>query len=569
MKNVLEYLVNTASRLPDKMAVTDGEEECSYGELQLESYLVGKVLSEYVSLGKPVAVLKKKSVKTLQIFLGTAYAGGFYSLLDPDFPDDRIKTQLATLSPEVVVTDDETVEKLGRVGYQGEILTVKEIFENAELINIAEKFGADDKSGEKLDVNIIGERILSRVSEIEEKRSEIQINGGIPLYCNFTSGSTGVPKGVLVGHDSVISFIDDFAPRFGITEEDVIGNQAPFDFDVSVKDIYSALKVGATLVIIPTAYFRFPKQVMDMLEKYKVTNLTWAVSALVLLNRLHMFMYKVPPFIKRVLFSGEEMPAKHLKDWMDSYPEAEFVNLYGPTEITCNCTYYRIDNKDVPEKLPIGYEFPGKTILLLDDEGRIIPETEEGTTGEICVAGNELALCYYNNEEATSKAFVEIQLENSSASDDESKQLSERIYKTGDLGYRKDGLLYFAGRKDFQIKHNGHRIELEEIERAMNGLSCVGQACCIYDMEKYRIVAYYTDSKDGAQNENVDAGVSTEEKEKLAKQKAAALKKEIVAGLKDKLPEYMIPNVFRYLEEMPLSKNGKVDRNYLRQLTAK
>ena len=538
MKNVLEYLVNTASRLPDKMAVTDGEEECSYKELEQKSYLVGKVLLDYVTPGKPVAVMKKKSVKTLQIFLGTAYAGGFYCMLDPDFPDDRIKIQLATLSPEVVVTDAETVEKLSRVGYQGEILTVEDIYNKAEAIATNDKLGVDS------DVKIVGEKILERVAEIEDKRSEIQINGDIPLYCNFTSGSTGVPKGVLVGHASVISFIDDFAPRFGITEEDVIGNQAPFDFDVSVKDIYSALKVGATLVIIPTAYFRFPKQVMDMLEKYKVTNLTWAVSALVLLNRLHMFMYKVPPFIKRVLFSGEEMPAKHLKDWMDSYPEAEFVNLYGPTEITCNCTYYRIDRTEVPEKLPIGYEFPGKTILLLDDKGRIITESEEGTTGEICVAGNELALCYYNNEEATSKAFVEIQLESSSASDDESKQLSEKIYKTGDLGYRKDGMLYFAGRKDFQIKHNGHRIELEEIERAMNGLSCVGQACCIYDMEKYRIVAYYTGS-------------------------SAALKKEIVTGLKDKLPEYMIPNVFRYLEEMPLSKNGKVDRNYLRQLTAK
>ena len=405
-------------------------------------------------------------------------------------------------------------------------------------------------------MEIVGKKILERVNEIEEKRSEIQINGSVPLYCNFTSGSTGVPKGVLVGHTSVISFIDDFAPRFEITEEDIIGNQAPFDFDVSVKDIYSALKVGATLVIIPTAYFRFPKQVMDMLEKYQVTNLTWAVSALVLLNRLHMFMYKVPPFIKRVLFSGEEMPAKHLKDWMDSYPNAEFVNLYGPTEITCNCSYYRIDREEVPEKLPIGYEFPGKTILLLDDEGKIIPETEEGTTGEICVAGNELALCYYNNEEATNKAFVEI-------------EGYGRIYKTGDLGFRKNGMLQFAGRKDFQIKHNGHRIELEEIERAMNGLSCVGQACCIYDMEKYRIVAYYTDSKDDAQDESVDVSLSDEEKEKLEKQKAATLKKEIVAGLKDKLPEYMIPNVFRYLEEMPLSKNGKVDRNYLRQLTAK
>ena len=550
MKNVLEYLVNTASRLPDKMAVTDGEEECSYKELEQKSYLVGKVLLDYVTLGKPVAVMKKKSVKTLQIFLGTAYAGGFYCLLDPDFPDDRIKTQLATLSPEVVVTDAETVEKLSRVGYQGEILTVEDIYNKAEAIATNDKLGVDS------DVKIVGEKILERVVEIEDKRSEIQINGGIPLYCNFTSGSTGVPKGVLVGHTSVISFIDDFAPMFGITEEDVIGNQAPFDFDVSVKDIYSSLKTGATLVIIPTAYFRFPKQVMDLLEQYQVTNLTWAVSALVLLNRLHMFMYKVPQSIKRVLFSGEEMPAKHLKDWKEQYPDAEFVNLYGPTEITCNCTYYRIDNNNVPEKLPIGYDFPHKTILLMDDEGKIIPETELNKTGEICVAGNELALCYYNNEEATNKAFVDV-------------DGYGRVYKTGDLGFRADGMLHFAGRKDFQIKHNGHRIELEEIERAMNGISCVGQACCIYDMEKYRIVAYYTDSKDGAQNENVDAGVSDEEIEKLAKQKAAALKKEIVTGLKDKLPEYMIPNVFRYLEEMPLSKNGKVDRNYLRQLTAK
>ena len=127
MKNVLEYLVNTASRLPDKMAVTDGEEECSYRELELKSYLVGRVLSDYVTPGKPVAVMKKKSVKTLQIFLGIAYAGGFYCLLDPDFPDDRIKISWLLFSPEVVVTDAETVEKLSRVGYQGEILTVDEL----------------------------------------------------------------------------------------------------------------------------------------------------------------------------------------------------------------------------------------------------------------------------------------------------------------------------------------------------------------------------------------------------------------------------------------------------------
>lgn len=501
MKNVLEYLEKTSKRLPDKMAITDGEESCTFEELRSISARIGRILSEYISPSQPVAVMMKKSTKTLQIFLGTVYAGGFYCLLDPDFPDVRHQSQLNTLEPQIIITESGTLEKIKRLEYNGTVLTTEELF--------------------------------SRISDAEEMPLENDISSKTtaPLYCNFTSGSTGVPKGVLVGHASVISFIDTFTELFGITEEDVIGNQAPFDFDVSVKDIYSCLKTGASMVIIPTAYFRFPNNVMDMLEKYEVTNLTWAVSALVLLNRLHEFMYKVPPKIKRILFSGEEMPAKHLKDWMDQYPEAEFVNLYGPTEITCNCSYYRISRENVPEKLPIGNVFPGKQIYLLDEDGHIIPESQTETIGEICVGGNELALCYYNNEEATSKAFVE--LENIG-----------RVYKTGDLGYREGGLLHFAGRRDFQIKHNGHRIELEEIERAMNSLPGIGQACCIYDAVKYRIVVFYTG----------DAG------------KECPDRKQIVAGLKTKLPEYMLPNIYKYMEELPLSKNGKIDRALLRTM---
>ena len=170
-------------------------------------------------------------------------------------------------------------------------------------------------------------------------------------------------------------------------------------------------------------------------------------------------------------------------------------------------------------------------IFVLGD----IPESNEETVGEICVGGPELALGYYNNEEATAKAFVE---------------LGEvgRVYKTGDLGYRKGGLLHFAGRRDFQIKHNGHRIELEEIERAMNSLEGIGQACCLYDAEKYRIVAFY--AGDSSESDGLD-GVPD--------------RKQIVAGLKEKLPSYMLPNVYKCLEELPLSKNGKIDRNSLRE----
>ena len=511
MNNVLEYLEQTAKRLPDKMAVTDDKESCTFEELRSTSARIGSFLSSYVTPGKPVAVMMKKSTKTLQIFLGTVYAGGFYCLLDPDFPDERHLSQLKTLAPKVLITEPETLEKIDRLDFTGKVITTDELYENIKHCEEAP--------------------IVSNFQKTEANTEICSENNTIPLYCNFTSGSTGVPKGVLVGHASVISFIDTFTELFHITEDDVIGNQAPFDFDVSVKDIYSCLKTGATMVIIPTAFFRFPNNVMDMLEKYEVTTMTWAVSALVLLNRLHEFMYKVPPKINKILFSGEEMPAKHLKDWMEQYPEAEFVNLYGPTEITCNCSYYRIDRENVPEKLPIGNVYPGKIIYLMDESGNIIPESETDKVGEICVGGNELALCYYNNKEATSNAFVNV-------------DGLGRIYKTGDLGYRKDGMLHFAGRRDFQIKHNGHRIELEEIERAMNSLPGIGQACCVYDVAKYRIVVYYTvDNTDGE----------------------APDRKQIVAGLKQKLPEYMLPNIYKPLDELPLTKNGKLDRNKLRE----
>lgn len=503
MKNVLEYMEASAERFADKIAVVDDVDKCTYGELRETSENIGVVLNRYIKPEQPVAVLMKKGVRTLEVFFGTVYAGGFYCLLDPDFPAGRISGMLSTLQPAVVVTKDEYRGVLDEAGFEGKVILLDELLDEARAVE--------------------SKNVLSDI------RNEAKENA--PLYCNFTSGSTGVPKGVLVGHDTVISFIDDFTEMFDITSEDVIGNQAPFDFDVSVKDIYSAMKVGATMVIIPTAFFRLPNQVMDMLEEYRVTTLIWAVSALVLINRLHEFLYKVPPCINKVLFSGEQMPVKHLADWMNQYPEAMFVNLYGPTEITCNCTWYKIES--VPgedDVIPAGEQFPEKNIMLLTEDGRAVPMDEEETVGEVCVYGQGLAIGYYNNPDATGAAFVY---------DRDHFEKETRIYKTGDLAYYKNGLLYFAGRKDFQIKHNGHRIELEEIERAATNFEQVAQCACIFDEKKGRIVMFYTGTDD---------------------------RKGIVAGLKTKIPAYMIPNVFKFVEDFPLTKNGKTDRNALKQM---
>ena len=357
-----------------------------------------------------------------------------------------------------------------------------------------------------------------------------EIRNTDPLYGIFTSGSTGTPKCVLVEQQSVMDFIRHFVEIFEFTEEDIIGNQAPFDFDVSVKDIYSAWMTGASLLLIPREYFSTPPRLLDYICDNHVTNLTWAVSALCIISGLKGFGYRVPTELKRVMFSGEVMPIKQLTIWQENLPETKFVNLYGPSEITCNCTYFPIERRyGKEEKLPLGKVFPGRTVILLDEEDR--PVEAAGVPGEICVMGESLAREYYHNPEQTAKHFVRYV---------EKDGTTRRMYRTGDLAVLdENGEMVFAGRKDFQIKHMGHRIELEEIELQMNALEGVRQSCCSYDAKRSRLSAYYTGDE------------------------AAS---EVHRQLKEKLPAYMVPWKFHHVKEFRLNKNGKIDRKVLTEL---
>ena len=274
----------------------------------------------------------------------------------------------------------------------------------------------------------------------------------------------------------------------------------------------------------------FPNNVCDMLDDNNVTTLIWAVSALCLLNRLHGLKYKVPHAVNKIMFSGEMMPVKQLNQWKKYYPDAMYVNLYGPTEITCNCTYYIIDKEyNDDDKLPMGYAFANEKVFLLDENDDEI--TDSHRSGEICVLGTALALGYYNNKEATDKAFVQNPL---------NKMYPEMIYRTGDMAYYNDeGMFVFAGRKDFQIKHMGHRIELEEIDIALNSVCGIERVCTFFDEIKNKIVSFYIGDIERA---------------------------EIIEALKTKVPDFMVPNVFMKIEEMPITKNGKIDRSRLKEI---
>lgn len=501
MRNtVLKYLKNSADNFPDKIAVIDDKGSLTYSELSANSADIAEYIYGVASHGSPVIVFMEKSIYAVSSFWGAAFAGCCYSLFNPELPEKRLLQMKEVLKSEVVITD------------KSHELSAKKLFNGTKICLVEDIINSGERRQAEINVNIIDTD---------------------PLYVNFTSGSTGIPKAVAVSHRSAVDFIDVFTDLFEINDNDIIGNQAPLDFDVSVKDIYSAAKTGAELVLIPKQLFSAPVNLLDYICEHKVTTMIWAVSALCLITTFHGLDYKTPETVKRVLFSGEVMPMKHLKCWLDHLPDATFVNLYGPTEITCNCTYHIIDrSRDYSGGIPIGKAFPNERILLIDSQGNMIDAPD--TAGEICISGTALALGYYNNTEQTDKAFIQNPC---------NKYYYERIYRTGDIGkFNERGELYFCGRLDNQIKHMGHRIELEEIEKAVGLCAGVERCGCIFDQSRDKLYCFYV---------------------------GEAQKSEIYAELKDKLPIFMIPGAFRKLDEMPITKNGKIDRNALSEYTLK
>lgn len=350
------------------------------------------------------------------------------------------------------------------------------------------------------------------------------------LYILFTSGSTGTPKGVAITHRSVIDYIDWVVEAFSITENDSFGNQAPFYFDNSILDIYSAAKTGASVYIIPSALFSQPVKLLQYIADHKVTTIFWVPSAMVMVSALKALRnVDVTGTLKRVMFCGEVMPNKQLNVWRRFLPNVVYANLYGPTEITDACTYYIVDREFADdEPLPMGKPMRNTEILVLDDQNRLITEPEQ--IGELCVRGSSLAVGYYNNPEKTKAAFVQNPLQTA---------YEEKIYRTGDLvKYNDRHELVYISRKDFQIKHLGHRIELGEIETAVSSLDEISMCCCLYDNKRSQIVLFLEQEMSRV---------------------------EINMRLRKLIPDYMLPGKVICVDKLPLNANGKIDRVVLRQ----
>ena len=496
-KNVLEYLEESARRHPRKLVFTDERTQVTYEEFLQEARRVGTLLAkEGECVNSPIAVFVDRRVSSLEAFFGILFSGNFYVPIDNTMPRQRIMRLLERLSPALVLYDPED-----------ERLALE--FSDRYPLLCTEKKALYEPEEELL------ARRRSQVLDID------------PVYAIFTSGSTGTPKGIVISHRAVIDFIDWMAGTCGFTEQDVMGNQAPFYFDCSVKDIYLTLKCGATSHILPKKLFSFPILLMQYLRDKQVTALVWATSGFNLVANSGVLAEAPPLNVRKVAVGGEAMMAKNLNIWRRALPEAEFFNLYGPTEVTVDCTYYKVDRefRDT-EAVPIGRPCANKEVLLLDERLRPVVE---GEPGEMCVRGIGVARGYYNDPEKTAEAFVQ---------NPNNPYYPDIIYRTGDIALRdSEGLLVFQSRKDGQIKHMGYRIELGEIERAVSGFSKIRESFCFYDEGKGQIVCVY----DG----EVQPG-------------------EIIRYLRDFLPKYMYPNVLK-IRPLLHNANGKIDRARMRE----
>ncbi len=524
-RNVLTYLEDDAARHPDKRAVEEEERSCTYGQLLEFSRQAGSALAALGAQRRAVMVFMEKGIDALAIMLGALQAGGFYVPVDPHIPAERLALIAGVLEGPIVVASDETMplalEALGQQPQSPGAGCEKE----AGALTEACPANFDSPMRPRL---VPAAQLLGfSVNDDALEAARAQATDADPVYVLFTSGSTGVPKGVAVSHRAVIDFIDDFVTRFEFGADERIANQAPFDFDVSVKDIYGALATGSTLVVVPRRMFSEPAVLMDFLQGRDITNMTWAVAALCLITSLHGLEGHQLPTVRRVLFSGEVMPLSHLRAWMERVPQAVFVNLYGPTEITCNCLFHVVDPaRSYEGGLPLGVPFAHREILLVDGQGRAV--TEPGVEGEILVRGDSLALGYVANPERTAASFCQNPLHN---------RFPDRVYRTGDLAaFDEAGELFYRGRVDNQIKHQGHRIELEEVDRALEGVPGVQRCRCVYDHDKQRLIAFYEG--------NAEA-------------------RDIRQHVLQTLPIFMLPSKIMPIDAMPLTKNGKVDRKAL------
>jgi amino acid adenylation domain-containing protein len=519
MAHLLHRLVSEAAEAsPEKEAVRCGGSSLTYGELEVASNGVARALMDSgVRRGDRVGILLPKRVELVAAVYGIMKAGAAYVPIDPRAPVERgaIVASDCTIAG-LVATPDTASALIGAMP--------RHVPRMALLIDDAT--GSPDP----------GCDVVSYAEATADPNARDPGGQAIEMdlaYILYTSGSTGVPKGVMLTHRNALSFVEWCASKIGVSSEDRLSNHAPLHFDLSVFDLYLAALGGATVSLIPEDQAYFGSALGRFIEDERISVWYSVPSALTLLTRFVTEPGSLPT-LRAVVFAGEVYPTRHLRELRRLVPDASLWNIYGPTE-TNVVTYYEVGELPPDDRtIPIGRACENTEVFAVKGDGT---EAGVGEEGELYVRGPTVMKGYWNRPDRTAEMLVPNPL-----SDD----LPDLVYRTGDLvRLRPDGDYDFLGRRDHQIKSRGYRIELGEVEAAIQSHPAVLEGVAIaiaHDEWGTAIVACV-----------------------VAREGEALSEGEIKRHIARRLPRYMVPARVDVLSGLPRTSNGKVDRQALSQ----
>lgn len=527
MEYLLHHLLaNSARRDPNREAVRMDGKALTYSELdQLTSQLARTLRAAGVRRGDRVGIYVHKSLASVIAVFAISKAGAAYVPLDPNAPVKRLAYITRDCSVGVLLTSPAKAPQLAE--FAAEDAPIKTV------IFLETPSGAAPAVPDLFSV-VYWEDVTRAETTAPSVPEAIETDLAYVLY---TSGSTGAPKGVMISHRTIFTFIDWAVETLQMTPEDRVTSQAPLHFDLSTFDLYATLKAGATLVLVGERLAALPVQLAALLQNERIT-ITYLVPSILsfMVNYGKLDAHDLSR-LRLILFAGEVFPIKYLRRLVTSIPHAEYYNLYGPTE-TNVCTYYKVRPEDVaPDQdkpLPIGQACENIEVFAIDDQGTVI--TEPGVEGELWARGSCVAQGYWGDPAKTAKAFVP---------NPHQPNFAEIAYRTGDIvtlaADRRNWI--YVGRRDHMIKSRGYRIELGEIESALYRHEQVKEAVAIAvpdDLLGNRIRAFV---------------VLTEG--------AALTPKELEAFCARHVPKYMVPENIEVLPELPKTSTGKLDRTAL------
>lgn len=493
---VYEHSVNT----PNKIAVNDGATSFTYRELEnISNRLASQLIKDGVLKGDRVCLIAKKNSNIIPFAIAIWKVGGVYSPLDAELPKERLEKIIKNITPSAIVGEQSDKDSFDILGISNQYY-----FNNyLEMIESTE---------------------LESLPEVNEDDNAIIIH---------TSGTTGLPKGVVLQHHSVVAYFNSHRFIIYTNNESRCMNTSSFHYDVSIQDAFQPIFFGAYVYLYK--YFFIPDIALPLIqeERFSIITAVSTILGLITGEFENLDEYKFPDL--KVISTGAEVcSTKLLNKWLQTNPGLIVINGYGPSEVNSVTVSHHILESDENRTtyFPIGKAHRGVLSVLVDENDKVISKQQKNKDGELLLGGRQLMKGYWKNEEATTKAFVEIE--------------GNKYYRTGDICfYDSDKNLVYNGRKDFEVKYNGRRINLNEITAMVKDNFHFNSVDC-HQIRIDETTSYLNMVIKVKDYEDIDETRNT-----------------IIKYLREKLPHHSIPNVYSFYDQEVRSSSGKVNRKLL------